>query len=77
MYIYINGRVEYALQPGQGFPLKIGAAKILSIAVSSLETEGISCVNIGINPLIVEGQTTTEYVIDTRKAVCVKQVNTT
>ena len=61
------------LAPGQGYPVAINA-KILSIAVSSLETEGISCVNIGVNPLSVEGETTTEYVIDTRKAVCVKQV---
>lgn len=74
MYININGRVEYVLAPGQGYPLAIGA-KILSIAVSSLETDDISCVNIGINPLNVEGSNLTEYVIDTRKAVCVKQVN--
>lgn len=74
MYININGRVEYVLAPGQAYPFAIGA-KILSIAVSSLETEDISCVNIGVNPLDVEGSRLTEYVIDTRKAVCVKQVN--
>ncbi len=73
MYININGRVRYELAPGQGYPLAIGA-KILSISVSSLETEGISCVNVGVSALIVEGSNRTQYVIDLRKAVCVKQV---
>jgi len=72
VYININGRVEYVLAPGQGYPVATNA-KILSIAVSSLKTDGISCVNIGVNPLNVEGSRLTEYVIDTRKAVCVKQ----
>jgi len=73
VYSNINGRIQYVLVPGQPYPFATNA-KILSIVVSSLETEGISCVNIGVNPLNVEGETTTEYVIDTRKAVCVKQV---
>lgn len=52
-------------------------AKILSIAVSSLEAEGISCVNVGVNPLRAvpsNPQSITEYIIDVRKAVCVNQV---
>lgn len=73
MYVTINGRIQYTLAPGQAYPFAIGA-KILSIAVSSLEADGISCVNVGINPLPVEGSVLTEYVIDTRKAVCVHQV---
>lgn len=72
VYINMNGRLEYTLAPGQGYPARTGA-KMLSLAVSSLETDGISCVNIGVSYLNAPGSTLTEYVIDTRKAVCVKQ----
>ncbi|GAB5036757.1 Hypothetical protein NocV09_04800160 [Nannochloropsis oceanica] len=73
VYININGRVQYVLAPGQAYPFAT-AAKILSISVSSLETEGIACVNVGVNALNVEGSKLTQYVIDLRKAVCVKQI---
>lgn len=76
VYININGRVEYTLVPGQGYPFAIGA-KILSIAVSSLEADGISCVNVGVSPVRSDPTnpaSITEYIIDTRKAVCVNQV---
>lgn len=74
VYININGRVGYTLLPGEDYP-KAKGAKILSIAVSSLETDGISCINVGISALNLDPKVSkrTQYVIDTRKAVCVKQ----
>ncbi len=79
VYITINGRIEYTLIPGGGgYPAATGA-KILSIAVSSLETDGLSCVNVGINPILADPENVgrtglAEYIIDTRKAQCVRQV---
>lgn len=67
VYININGRVGYVLAPGQDYPAATNA-KILSIAVSSLETNGISCINVGVSALNVEDSKLTQYVIDTRKA---------
>lgn len=66
-YITINGRVEYTLIPNAGGYPAVTNAKILSIAVASLEADGISCVNVGINPLRVDPnnpQSVTEYAID-------------
>lgn len=71
VYININGRIAYSLTTGQRYP-NGRATEIKSIAVSSLEIDGLSCVNVGVSPLTV-GRLT-QYVIDTRKAVCVKQV---
>lgn len=68
--ISLVGRVEYTLLPGQRFPANTGS-KILSIAVTSLETAGLSCTRVGINPVPVSDFT--EYVIDARKASCVRQ----
>lgn len=43
----------------------------MSIAVLSWQTAGISCVNVSVSPF--EAGRLTEYVIETRKAVCVQQ----
>ncbi len=73
IYININGRVEATLIPGMsGYPF-IKNARFFSVSVSSLEADGVSCVNVGINPL--RGSLITEYVIDLRKSVCVHQFN--
>lgn len=61
---------------GGGYPLS-SRAKILSIAVASLEADGIACSDAGINPLRADPSnpaSITVYEMDVRKAVCVKQI---
>jgi hypothetical protein len=77
VYVNINGRVEYTLVPSAGGYPAVTGAKILSLAVSSLEADGISCTSVGVNALRADAnnpQSITEYVIDLRKAKCVTQV---
>lgn len=49
-YININGRVGYVLAPGQQYPRAI-RAYILSVAVSSLEFDGVACSNVAVNAI--------------------------
>ena len=78
MYININGRIEYKLN-GSPYPLGVTQAKILSLAVSSLETDGVACTNVAISPILVKDPANptrtglAEYIVDARKATCVKQ----
>ena len=45
MFINLNGRIEYTLDGTNTYPTGVRAAKILSLAVSSLETDGVACTN--------------------------------
>lgn len=65
VYVNINGRIEYTLAPGQDYP-NVRQAKILSLAVSSLEAEGIACTNVGITPIttLKEGMPPTSQVTE-------------
>lgn len=54
VYVNINGRIEYELVPGQDYP-RVAQANLLSLAVSSLEADGIACTNVGITPITTPG----------------------
>lgn len=58
VFININGRVEWTLAKdtgsGSAYPTAVEGAKILSIAVSSLESGGVACTNVGITAITAD-----------------------
>lgn len=55
LYLNVNGRIEYELIPGAGGYPAASHANLLSLAVSSLEADGIACTNVAITPITTPG----------------------